>query len=167
MITSLVLALAAAATPAEASFVLPSGVKVQIVEAPFKRQDWHVEGCGEDDKICLIDGHPPFGTAWGTPITYVKSITVEYQGRTHLLDVSNMFNAWGTRPLEYPGSVRYFGGKCFSPDHCQLRGLFSDGAGAFVAEWVVFNGRCTRTVLTSSSDVVNLFIKNIDPPEVE
>jgi hypothetical protein len=90
---------------------------------------------------------------------------VSFQGKTYSLSSVGMYNAWGARPLEIRGAVRYFGGKCFDSRNCQFRGLFSDAAGSFVAEWRVVNGVSTRTVLTSSNDVVNLFIKHIDPPE--
>ena len=51
--------------------------------------------------------------------------------------------------------------------NCQFRGLFSDAAGSFVAEWLIVDGLAIRTVLTSNNDVVNLFKKNIDPPEFD
>ena len=78
-----------------------------------------------------------------------------------------MYDAWGARPLEQEGVIRYFGGKCFDKENCQLRGVFSDGAGSFVAEWRIVNGHAARTVLTTSSDVVNLFKQHIDPPSFE
>ena len=45
--------------------------------------------------------------------------------------------------------------------------MFSDAAGSFVAEWQIVNGISTRTVLTSSNDVVHLLMEHIDPPEYE
>lgn len=78
-----------------------------------------------------------------------------------------MYNGWGSHPLEYKGVIRYFGGKCFDTKNCQFRGLFSDAAGTFVAEWRIVNELPIRTMLTNSDDVVNLFIKNIDPPEFD
>jgi hypothetical protein len=101
------------------------------------------------------------------PKTYVKGITISFQGKSNALNVSDMYDAWGNRPLEYPGTIRYFGGKCVDERNCQRRGIFSDGAGAFVAEWLIVDGRVFRTVLTGSNDVVDLFIKHIDPPEFE
>jgi hypothetical protein len=163
----LLLLAAPSAAGAGNSFVLPSGVKVHIVEAPFQSRAWRVEGCGPKDKVCRIDGHLPTGTPFGLPRAYVESISIEYGGRTHNLDSSQMYDAWGARPLERPGVVRYFGGKCIDANNCQFRGLFSDGAGAFVAEWRIVNGLSVRTVLTDSSDVVDLFAKHIDPPETE
>jgi hypothetical protein len=149
------------------SFVLPSGVRVRIVEDDFQRSLFKIEGCTADNSPCLINGRIPFGTAFTLPKTYVKSITITYQGRSYSLDASDMYDAWGARPLEYKGVIRYFGGKCFDKHNCQFRGLFSDAAGTFVAEWLIANGLSNRTILTSSNDVVNLFAKNIDPPEFE
>ena len=150
-----------------ARFTLPSGVSVEIVEAPFDASVFEIKGCSEKAPACLINGQVPFGTAYGLPKTYVKSITATFNGKSHSLDVSSMYDAWGARPLEHPGAVRYFGGKCFDSRNCQFRGLFSDAAGSFVAEWRVVNGTSVRTVLTSSDDVVSLFLKHIDPPEYD
>lgn len=111
-----------------------------------------------------MTGHIPFGTDAGLPKTFVKEINISYQGQSYLLDASDMCNAWGKRPLEVKGSVRYFGGRCFDGKNCEFRGLFSDGAGTFVAEWRIVNGTPVRTVLTSSNDVVNLFI--LKPREI-
>ena len=126
-----------------------------------------IKGCGETDPECLINDTIPSGSDFGLPKSYVKSITASFGGRTYELDASNMYNAWGGRPLE-AGGTRFFGGKCETSektDICHLRGIFSDGAGSFVAEWVVVNGKSTRTVLTSSNDVLGLFLDHIDPPE--
>jgi len=147
------------------TFVLPSGVEVTVVEAAFHADNFAVEGCSERSSTCRINGRIPYGVAFGLPKTYVKSIEVSFQGASYALDVADMYNAWGNRPLEYPGAVRYFGGKCFDEKNCQFRGLFSDAAGSFVAEWLIVDGYSTRSILTSNSDVVNLFTKNIDPPE--
>ncbi len=148
-------------------FLLPSGVSVRIVESPFKTSDFKIDGCVEPNSLCLINGHFPYGFDLGLPNTYIKSIDVSYQGQSHSLDVSNMYNAWGSRPLEVKGVIRYFGGNCYDKDNCQFRGLFSDAAGSYVAEWRIINGVSHRTVLTGSGDIVNLFIQNIDPPIYE
>lgn len=155
------------AAEASSKFLLPSGVEVSILESPFNIKKFKVEGCSDKASICRINGHIPFGVAFGLPTTYVKSITITFQGKSNLLDVSDMYNAWGNRPLEVPGKIRYFGGKCFDVKNCQVRGIFSDAAGSFVAEWLIVNGKVFRTVITGSNDVVDLFMKNIDPPEFD
>lgn len=42
---------------------------------------------------------------------------------------------------------------------------FSDGAGTFVAEWTVTEGRAFRTIITDDSGIFELFEKNIDGEE--
>lgn len=150
-----------------ANFTLPSGVVVQIVEAAFDKAKFKVKGCSGREPYCQINGRTPFGTDLDLPKTYVKNIWVSFAGAKHGLDAKDMYNAWGGRPLEYKGSIRYFGGKCSDSNNCQLRGVFSDAAGSFVAEWQIVNGKSTRTVLTNSNDVVHLFMEHIDPPEYE
>ena len=158
-------------TPAFASspvtFTLPSGVKVALDERAFVKSQFKVHGCSGKELECRINGRIPFGSDLDLPKTYVKSIKVSFQGKTYSLNSTDMYNAWGGRPLEHPGSIRYFGGKCFDSQTCRFRGVFSDAAGSFVAEWRVANGVSTRTVLTDSNDVIHLFIKQIDPPEFE
>jgi hypothetical protein len=149
------------------ALVLPSGVRVVIIEMPFDRATFKISGCEGGDHGCIINGHVPFGSDNEIPKTFTKSITATYQDKSYSLDVSDMFNAWGTRPLEVKGAVRYFGGKCRDAKNCELRGIFSDGAGSYVAEWQIIHGVPFRTILTNSDDVVNLFIHHIDPPEIE
>jgi hypothetical protein len=152
---------------AASTFSLPSGVRVTIVEFPFGTDSFRVSGCGSDVQPCLINGRIPFGIAYGLPKTYVKSITVAYRNKSYLLNSSDMFNAWGNRPLAVKGAIRYFGGGCVDSKNCQFRGIFSDGAGTFVAEWRIVDGTEFRDILTDSSDVVDLFMHDIDPPQTE
>lgn len=142
-----------------ASFRLASGHKVTIIEAPFAESKLKYS----DSAPCLVDGHIPFGTDCSAPTTYVKSISVEVRRKTLRLDASHMFNAWGTRHLTtYEGKpVTYFVGACPNIDLCVFRGLFSDGAGTFVAEWKVFQGATTRTVISSDEELISLFMKSM------
>lgn len=158
-------ALLSSSTYAASVFTLPSGVHVKIIESPFQARQFKVSGCGEHDSVCLINGQLPFGVAFGLPKTYVKAITVTFQGHSYSLDSSDMFDAWENRPLEVKGVIRYFGGKCSDAKDCTFRGIFSDGAATFVAEWRIVDGMPTRDVLTDSSDIIDLFMHHIDPPE--
>jgi hypothetical protein len=138
-------------------FVLPSGIEVRIVEASC-------EGAGT---ACQTRGKTAAGVFVGErPLTYLKEITIRYKDKAYRLDTSGMFNAWGNRPLEYPGIVRYFGGHC-DERTCVIRGLFADAALTYVAEWVVVDGVPARTVLTGSQDIVDVFMKNIDAVEFD
>ncbi|MFL6604739.1 MAG: hypothetical protein ACJ8R9_25860 [Steroidobacteraceae bacterium] len=150
----------------EATFALPSGVSVKITEDNFDTKLFKTAGCTDTAGFCLIDGRVPSGVAFGLPKTYVKRIMVSYQGHAYPLEASDMFDAWRGRALEQNGGgIRYFGGKCYDQKNCQFRGLFSDAAGTFVAEWRIVNGLAIRTVLSGSDDIVQLFRQHIDPPE--
>jgi hypothetical protein len=152
------------ASESTSTFTLPTGVIVSITEAPFEKSKFKVVGCA-DNEPCLIQGRVPFGVAGQAPKSYVKRITVTVHGKTYALESSDMYDAWGHRPLEMEGVGRYFGGGCTSDADCQFRGLFSDASGAFVAEWRVVSGKSFRTVLTSSDDIMTRFATHIDPPE--
>lgn len=102
----------------EASFTLPSGVNVKITETPFQKKLFKVLGCSDSNTACLINGHVPVGSASELPKTYVKRISAIYQGQSYMLNVSDMYNAWGKRPLEVEGAVRYLGGKCTDAKNC-------------------------------------------------
>ena len=107
-----------------AQFRLPSGVDVRIVEAPFEAARFRVEGCKEGSNACLIDGRVPFGNAFGMPTTYVRRIVVSFKGREYLLEASQMYNAWGQRPLEFKGAIRYFGGRVTTKGTVDFEGSF-------------------------------------------
>ncbi|MDR1934664.1 MAG: hypothetical protein LBS49_03625 [Candidatus Accumulibacter sp.] len=173
---SMVVGLWSLLTPAQAeqtaSFVLPSGVAVEIVEDVFDRSLFEVEVSGSDaGYVLLINGQMPFGSDLSLPFSYVKHIRVTHRGKTYELDVSNMYNAWGNRhqSTEKYG-VRYFGGKCVEDGdgrkYCRFRGLFSDAAGAYVAEWRIYNGVSQRTILSDNCDVMYFVSEHIDPEEI-
>ncbi len=148
-----------------ADFTLPSGVAVQIVEAPFDPANAHLEKCSDGSAICRINGDFPFGSAGDTPQTYVKKITVTVGDKSYDLPAADMYDAWGSRPLKYRDLIQYFGGGCKDQRNCRFRGLFSDAAGAFVAEWQIVDGIPVRTILGNSPDVMNLFARHIEPPD--
>ena len=148
----------------EKSYDLGNSLSIHIEEKAFVIDEWEIKYCPNSKVVCLINGSSPYGVDGTTPKTYLSKLTAIINGKKFVLDSSNMFNAWGTRPLEYPGAVKYFAGICQSKNWCTLRGLFSDAAGSFVAEWQIRQGIPERTIITTSKDVVSLFIKNIEPP---
>lgn len=135
---------------------LPSGVKITIIEGRVIGSK--LPNCRVNGKSVTLGEH--------RPATYVKHMYGEFNGKRFTLDASCMTDAWNGRPLEVPGTIRYFGGKCSnykSGLSCTLRGVFADASETFVAEWIVVAGNSTRTVLSNSQDVISLFMKNIDP----
>ena len=148
-------------------FDLKDGIKVSILEVPFDPSSHEIENCDGSEMPCLIDGHFPYGTAFNLPRTRLKKLTLSIGSSSYNLDTTGMYNAWGKRPLEYEGKIRYLGAHCYTEKSCTLRGIFSDAAGSYVAEWKIINGQPHRTVLSSTDDIMHLFMKNIDPPYYE
>ena len=142
------------------NFALPSKVKITIVEAAYEKRP--ASACPGSNSEQKAGGH--------RPKTYVKSISALFQGQTIRFDVTCMTDAWNGRPLQHEGVVRYFGGWCDLYDkkpYCAFRGVFSDGGESFAAEWYANGTVAKRTVFSGSSDVIDLFMKNIDPPKYE
>jgi len=145
------------------TYKLKENISITIIEKPFNESEWDITYCEKSKHICLINGKRPYGFESAKPKHYMHSLIATVEGVKFTLDSSNMFNAWGDRPHEYPGTVKYFDGVCQTKNWCTFRGLFSDGAGSFVAEWQIRQGIPERTIITTSSDVVHLFIKSISP----
>jgi hypothetical protein len=136
----------------KSEFILPNGANISIVENVFDATKHRIEKCrGNSIDICYIDGREPFGVLSEIPRTFLKNITVNYQGEVYRLDSSNMYNAWGDR-LKHALYPYYFWGDCKDKYNCTFRGLFADAAAAFNVEWKIINGKSTRTVLCHSMD---------------
>ena len=162
--TFILLLFLATASGEEKKFDLGGGLTLHLEEREFISSDWDIEQCPGTETICRINGRVPFGVDGSTPKQYLHKLAVTNGDQVYLLDTSNMFNAWGNRPLQYRENVKYFYGVCHNIRWCTFRGIFSDGAGSFVAEWQVRDGLSERTIITGAQDIVHLFITHIEPP---
>jgi hypothetical protein len=144
---------------------LSGGIRIEIVEVPFVADAHKIVGC-RGSSHCTIDGAPPFGSQSEVPSVIMERISVFVNGREYLLPIENMYDAWGAARGSQDEHTRYrhFGGSCYSATFCTFRGVFSDGASCFAAQWEIIEGQPQRTVFTGSSDILDLFQKNIDPP---
>jgi hypothetical protein len=98
----------------EKRYELDGGIVVTIEEAQFTPEQHDIKNCASSKIPCTIDGVFPFGTAFNIPRTYLKRLTFSIKNKTYELDTSGMYNAWGNRPLEHKGSIRYLGAHCYS-----------------------------------------------------
>lgn len=144
---------------------LPSGVRISIIEAPFKGSGISVQGCTKSASVCLIGGKP-YGLATGLPRTYIRKIVASYGASKFILDSSGIYDA---KEIEHAShsDVRFFGGSCQDAKTCAFRAVLGDAASATAAEWVVIDGVVQRTVLSGDADIIQFFEKNIDPPTYE
>lgn len=146
------------------TFSLNDELLVTFEEKPFIKSDWKITYCDNGWSVCQINGKYPFGAAARIPATYLAKLTASIKGQEYSLNSSNMFNAWGDRSVKLESGTQYFSGVCNHEKWCTFRGLFSDAAGAFVAEWQIRDGVPERTIITYSDDVISLFIGNLTPP---
>jgi hypothetical protein len=130
--------------PEEATIKLSKNIILKMKSKPFIPNQHKITTCKVLDwtGTCLIDGKPLFGTDWETPRSQLVEATVELDGLTKVkLDVSNMFDPWTGEPKKKDFKVTEVEGGFL------IHGEFSDGAGSYIAEWLVVDGSSVRTKL--------------------
>ena len=170
LILSIITSAGMAAAAEDGSVVtveLGRNITMSLTERTFNAGQAKIETCSSGSGICGINGGIPFGIAAGMPKTFLSKLTLSVEQKTYTLDTSNMYNAWGKRPAEGKGAVKHLAANCYGPMNCIVRGVFSEAAAAYAAEWAIVDGHAARTMLTGSKDIVDLFMKHIDPPGFE
>ena len=97
----------------------------------------------------------------------VTSIVATVGHKKYLLPSEGLLDAWGGgRIVDTHTKDRMFGGACYDSDDCVFRGVLDTGRNnaAVAVQWEIFNGKVSRTVFTTSDDIVNFFLTHIDPP---
>jgi hypothetical protein len=102
------------------------------------------------DKVVIsIDNKLVFGTDGEMPRTYLKKATLTIGTKNFDLQVDGMYNPW---------HEDFFNDKVFKlkTEGAQYKviGGFSDGAGYYGAEWIVFGQGCIRTILTNEEKIL-------------
>jgi len=105
-----------------------------------------------DSKKYRVNGRYPFGTDFGNPQSILVSAVLKYEDKAYDLDVSNMYNTKGSD---------WISGECGRVEWCTVRATFSTGGGFYGVEWSVRNGDVARTVISDSSEVVDLLHRSI------
>ena len=126
---------------------------LHLEREPFDPRMHAVERCNVLGRleVCLIDGHPVFGADGEMPASKLSRAYVEAGGKTVAFDVDCMYNPWSG---ESPPPIRLFRTER-TEGGFYVRGLFSDGAGVYVAQWLVVNGSSVRTILSSDDSLLS------------
>jgi hypothetical protein len=137
----------ASETQNEAVLRLGTGATLHLVRESFDPQLHKTEHCAPpySPSICLADGRPIFGTDGEMPESRLAKAFVEIRGKRTDLDVTCMYNPWpaGNTPPQLFKVERGFA------DGLSIRVMFSDGAGAYLAQWLIVDGISVRTILSS------------------
>jgi hypothetical protein len=96
-----------------------------------------------------IDGKPLFGSFGELPKYQLSRAVLSVGQKVYELQVENMYNPWfGKEPSTKLFHVHKYGAGI------QLRAIFSDGAGAYGAEWLIIGNSCIRTILTDDERII-------------
>lgn len=132
--------LAPAGEPTVRHMDLGDGVAVTLVTEPFDPDGRAIVLCASRVP-CVVDGVPVFGTDGALPTREIKALRVIYGGHSADLDHTGMFNAWSPFDDDRPNIAVIHR----DADGLRLRGEFSDGSAAYVAEWMVRGDASIRT----------------------
>ncbi|ESU20191.1 hypothetical protein FEDK69T_30440 [Flavobacterium enshiense DK69] len=99
--------------------------------------------------LIAIDGIPLFGSDGEMPKYVLSNAILKIGNKTYKLQIDNMYNPWFGNNAN---------GKFFKIENngnqSVLKGVFSDGAGTYGAEWLIFGNSSIRTILTNDEDIL-------------
>lgn len=133
----------------EAHIKLEKSITLYLKKVTFEKNKHKITYCQLSKDwlaVCLIDGKPVIGTDWEIPKSQLAKATVNINGKTVELDVSCMFDPWSIQAdSAYFWITKVEGGYI-------VHGGFSDGAGAYEAEWLVIKNSSVRIKLLKSEE---------------
>lgn len=126
---------------------------IKVYVEKFVPEKHTIESRG--DYTCLIDGHPFFGSDGKIPSEKISKILFSGKDFTTELDASAMYdpNVNSDNIKMKLDAVHYWG------QFYKVTGRFSDGAGSYIAEWIVTKGGSLRTHIGDIESLYNLFSK--------
>lgn len=129
------------------SISLNDTIKLNLVREVFSPQKHSIEFLNNID--LLIDNQVVFGTDGEIPKYYLKSAEIKIKGQVIKLETQSIYNPWfGNRPNQNFYRIIQDG------THLKVKGLFSDGAGTFGAEWLIIGSSSVRTILTYDEQIL-------------
>ena len=152
----------------ETTISLNPDTELHFVDYHYSESE--MEKCKQDFSSCLKNGLPTFGTSssfgifTSLPRSHLVELRLRYRDIEYKLETLHMYESRSNKKSKSKSNVQYFYANCFDAKNCLVRGLFSDAAGSYVAEWKIVDGIALRSILTSTRDIVHKFIKNINPP---
>ena len=132
---------------------LMKGVVLYLTEDSIKQSEFNshpiISRVGD---ICFIDNKIVFGTDFVLPKTKLTSAYIDIENNKVILDVSFM----------YSPNIQLLTNKSFKSekvgDKFIITGLFSDGAGLFLVQWIVNKNSSIRSIISNNENVyINLF----------
>lgn len=95
------------------------------------------------------------------PATVLASLTVKRHGHVVVLQTDGMVDPLLGNPRAASTRLAL---ACDEVDNCTVRGVFGDGGGTYAAEWIIQNGRATRTVFSNAMDLNGFIEAHLQAP---
>jgi hypothetical protein len=138
---------------------LMKGVVLYLTEDSIKSTEFSLHpNISRVGDICIIDNKIVFGTDFILPETKLSSAYVIFENNKVNLDVSCM----------YCPNIQSLTNKSFKTEKVGnklvITGLFSDGAGVFLVQWIVNKKSSIRSIISGDENVyINLFYGHKSP----
>ena len=100
--------------------------------------------------ITSIDGKPVFGTDATIPETELIFAELTLRNEKISLETYGMFDPWPET-----GSIVSYQVEKFLGNPLRIRCLFSNGTGAYLAEWTIVGNKAFRTMITHDLKVID------------
>lgn len=152
LLLQIILLLVSCTSYAEMSEVVAAGVgSVKVYVDKFSPEKHTIKSCG--DYKCLIDGAPFFGSDGKVPTEKIVKIVFSDKDGSTSLDVSGMYDP-GINNDNIKDKIRIepYWGKFY-----KVTGHFSDGAGTYIAQWLVTSDGSIRTHISDIETVDELY----------
>jgi len=139
-----------AAGEKSASMTVKDVGSLHFITATFKPDKHKIKYCG--DYLCIIDSSLFFGSDGKKPTTITKHFYFKFKDIKVNLNVKGMFDT-GITPenISQRISVSHYWG-----DFYKVAGHFSDGAGSYIAQWIVSKDGSIRTHLSDMETALDI-----------
>ena len=116
-------------------------ISIELTRESFKKKNKNIQ---YKDSLHLysIDSNPVFGTNMVIPKHQLIEAKLIIKNKGITLNTSFMYDPWWKNKNTIIFKVKNI------HNGIQLRGLFSSGAGSYVAEWHIIENKSTRTIIT-------------------
>lgn len=132
----------------QATINLNDSIRLVIDRSIFDTTGKHIEYY--DSKWAYaIDGSPFFGSDGEIPKYQLQKAILIIGQTNYDLQIDHMYEPWfGNKPDEKYFKIRVDG------TEIRLRGIFSDAAGTYGAEWLIIGKSSVRTILTRDDRIL-------------
>jgi len=130
------------------TIILAKGVNFHIEVESINKSEFQNSALSVLDDILLIDNKPVFGSFLRIPSEKVKSAYISINNKIINLDVSYMYDPNLFMLDEKSFKVLTKG------DLYVIDARFSDGAGTYVAQWIINGNSSTRMLISESENIV-------------